>query len=127
MNNSILEKIFTKSYSGLKSQGFTRSLGISKHTQQTICVFHDHSDPSCVRKCAIGWLDDQETMTETSNLLNITNVDWIRNQLDSSELHLKVRDLLLRLRDAHDQGNTPQTMQNKLQSIARDYGFQLPS
>ncbi len=125
--NSLLQEIFTKSYLGLKSQGFTRSLGVLPKTQETVCVFHDKSCEGTIRHCAIGWLDIDEELSEFTLIQDTPKkISWIKNRLND-ELPNKVAVLLNRLQEAHDQGNTPRLMEIRLNTIAKNYGFDIPS
>jgi len=109
------QEIFDKAYLGLKSQGFIRSVssGIS-------CVYRGPEG----RKCAVGWLIPDEKYDPKFD----TEIWGFQRIFKEIRISISQQQdfLIEELRFCHDSSRQPETMRNKLHTIAKDFNLKIP-
>ena len=110
---------FDTAVRGLASQGFERSLSKAGDGVTERCAYRGSEG----RKCAVGWLmNDEEALEADRRLLSGFSLLLLNGQ----NLSIEDRFFLSDLQDAHDGGPEGDLMQQRLIEFAEEYGLSTP-
>lgn len=145
------QTLFDEAVAGLASQGWLRSVIIRRWDNGEIIPVEEAStdtlgdadilcryrEPDGVRRCAVGWLipdeyyrpyfdgEGEEAADESG--MHATAVNRLIHEAKGAWLFdPKLNAFAMGLQHAHDKGETPADMKEKLRELAKEYSLAVP-